>query len=245
VAAGLEPAPTDVDVTAVMRGADAALHGNATYYEARISVDSDRDSERRAFALTLIEDRTHRRVFARITAPEDDVGTAFLRLDPNLWVYIPRFDRILLVPEGAIDESFLASDFTHRDLLHASRELDEYDHEVLGLDARPPNGPPEPVLVVESTPRAGVTAAWARIVTWVGVADGAPRRREFYGASELKRTLVFTDIREIGGRSVPHRWTLRPADGDGRTTRLELDVIRFEPPIDEAMFTSRNLKPPE
>ena len=100
--------------------------------------------------------------------------------------------------------------------------------------------------MVESTPREGRPSAWTRIVTWVETQHGAPLRREFYAEDAgRRRILTFSDVREVDGRRVPHRWTLVPDGAEGRETRIEIEVIRFDGRFDDAVFTTGHMKPSE
>jgi hypothetical protein len=52
----------------------------------------------------------------------------------------------------------------------------------------------------------------------------------------------FSEVREVDGRYVPHRWTLTPLNKPGHKTVVAVDEIRYDLDIDESVFTTRNLK---
>ena len=52
----------------------------------------------------------------------------------------------------------------------------------------------------------------------------------------------FDDVREVQGRQVPHRWTLKPLDKEGHETRIELLEVGFDPEFGDSLFTRRNLE---
>jgi outer membrane lipoprotein-sorting protein len=237
----LEPAPADLDADAIVRRAEEALLGGRASFEARMTIGARRGSAERVLRIRAWRDRTHRRSLLRVTEPESDAGTAFLELDPNVWVYVPGIDRALLVPPGALRADWLGSDFRHDDLVRPSSLLDDYAHEVLGIDPRPRGAAGPAALVVASTPREG-RGAWARVVTWIDAAHGDPLRREYYDErGELERVLELSDVREVSGRRVPHRWEMTRGERRPRSTRIEIESVRLDPAFEDGIFSTRRL----
>lgn len=230
----------------LMRRAEESLGDERSLVEARMSVGSPLGSGRRAVAFRAYQDRYHQRAFVRVLSPEKDAGAAFLRLGPNLWVYLPQTGRTLLVPEATLAKPWLGGDFTHADVVRATDLLADYEHRFSNEVTRPEAVVGSTAWVVASQPRDPGRAAWARIVSWIDVERGFPLRREYYaGDGSRVRVLEFSDVREVEGRAVPHRWTLTTADDPPRTTRIEIDSIRFADAFDDAVFTTRQLGAPK
>jgi outer membrane lipoprotein-sorting protein len=84
---------------------------------------------------------------------------------------------------------------------------------------------------------------WGKILTWIEVEHGTPLRQEFYDEDgEKLRTMVFSDIRDVGGRNVPHLWSVIPHDKKGHGTVIAIREFRFDETFDDDVFTTRNLK---
>ena len=66
------------------------------------------------------------------------VDNNFLKLHPNLWMWVPRVERTLRIPPSMMLQSWMGSDFTNDDLTRDSSEIDDYDHELLGIDPGSP-----------------------------------------------------------------------------------------------------------
>ena len=50
------------------------------------------------------------------------------------------------------------------------------------------------------------------------------------------------DFREQGERLVPYRWEMVPLDKEGHRTSIQVHEFVFDPPIEDDVFTTRNLK---
>lgn len=241
--AELEPAPEDADAGAIARRAEETMRSDGTYLEAVMTVVSPRLSTDREVAFRSWDDRTGRRGFIRILSPSKDAGTGFLKLHPNLWMYVPRVERTLRIPPTMMLQSWMGSDFTHDDLVRESNGVDDYDHRLLGIDPRPPAAEGLSAWVVEYQPHEDAPVVWGKIVAWIEREHGTPLRQEFYDeGGERVRVLAFSEIREVQGRWVPHRWTLTPDDKEGHLTGIEVREIRFDQTFDDGIFTTRQLK---
>ena len=86
---------------------------------------------------------------------------------------------------------------------------------------------------------------WGRVVYWVRKSDFIPLRQEFYSErGELVRAMTFSQVRNVGGRALPTRWEMRPVTKPGNVTTVVLKDAVFDGPVDEAIFTQRNLQKP-
>ncbi len=241
-AADLEPAASEPTGRELARRAADTLRSDATYLEASMTVVSPRLSRPRQLKLRCWDDRANRRSLIRILAPSRDAGTAFLKLHPNLWMFVPRAERTVRIPPSMMLQPWMSSDFSNDDLLNESSEIDDYDHRLLGVDPRPGAGDGLRAYVVEYLPHEDAPVVWGRILAWVETAHGTPLRMDYFDqAGERLRELRFGDIRAVQGRRVPFRWSMLPLDKEGHQTRIELEEIRFDQSFDEELFTTREL----
>ena len=209
-------------------------------------VESSRLSRPREVRFRSLDDRPGGRSFIRILSPAKDEGTSFLKLQPNLWMYVPREERIERIPPPMLREPWMDSDFANDDLVNQSSKIDDYDHELLGVDPKPDGIVDLRAYVVEYVPRKDTPVVWDKIIAWIETEHGTPLRQEFYGAGgELLRVLRFGDIREVQGRHFPHVWTVRPVGKKRHETRIEVERVRFDADFDDSVFTTRHLKATE
>ena len=93
-AAELLPAPEGLVARDVAERAEEALRSERTYLEAEMTVVSPRLATDRVVAFQNWDDRPGKRSFIRIEKPAKDAGSGFLKLHPNLWMYVPRVEHI-------------------------------------------------------------------------------------------------------------------------------------------------------
>ena len=240
--AELLPAPEGIDGYTIARRAEAQLRSDRTYLEAEMTVVSPRLTTARVVSFRNWDDLPGKRSFITILAPAKDRGTNFLKLTPNLWMFVPRVERTMRIPPSMMLQSWMGSDFTNDDLVKDSSEIDDYDHNLLGVDPAPKGHPDMRAYVVEYIPHEDAPVVWGRIVSWIETEHATPLRQEFYDEDGVKlRVMQFSEIADVEGRRYPHRWTMRPLDKEGHETRILVKSVRFEADIEESTFTKRNL----
>jgi len=208
-----------------------------------MTVVSPRLSRPRVVVFHSWEDRPGKQSLIRIDEPAKDKGTGFLKLHPNLWMYVPRVERTVRIPPSMMLQSWMGSDFTNDDIVRESSEINDYDHTLLGVDPATSGEVDRRAYVVEYRPHEDAPVVWGRIVTWIEAERWSPLRQEFYDEDDVKlRRMEFGDIRETDDRYVPHLWVMTPLDKKGHQTRIRIHEIDFDEEFDEAIFTTRNLK---
>jgi len=234
------------DAREIARRAEDVLRGTSAYTEGEMTIVSRRLPVPRVVRFRSWDDRGGKRSFIRILAPAKDRGTGFLKLHPNLWTYVPRVERTMRIPPSMMLQSWMGSDFTNDDLVRESSQLDDYDHRLLAVEEafRGLGGSgPSRAFVLEYRPHEDAPVVWGRIVAWIEARHATPLRQEFYDEAGVQlRRMDFGEVRETGGRHVPHLWVMTPLDKPGHETRIQIDEIRFDEAFDDAIFTTRHLK---
>ena len=180
------------------------------------------------------DDRPGKRFFIRILAPQKDAGSGYLKLGGNLWMYLPRLERDIRIPPSMMLSSWMGSDFTNDDLVKSSSVLDDYTHRIIarGKDD----------FTIESLPKEDAPVVWGKLLHVVRN-DGIPLSEAFYDEhGKQVRLLSFSDVKLLGGRMIPSRWLMQPLDEPGKQTELILESVRFDPPLDDSLFTRARLK---
>lgn len=172
-----------------------------------------------------------------IRSPAREAGTATLRNPEGLWNYAPRADRLMRIPSGMMSDGWMGSHFTNDDMMRETSWEEDYTTELAWATEEG-----QRVLRAESTPRPGAPVVWSRVVSVMRADGWIPLRTEFWDGDTLRRTMRFSDVREVQGRQVPMRMTLTPHDHPGERTVVVYDNLVFNPSLDASLFTQRGLR---
>ncbi len=174
-----------------------------------------------------------------ITAPARDRGTTFLKRRNEIWNYVPNIDRTIKMPPSMMSQSWMGSDFTNDDLVRESSTIHDYEHRILReetIDGRDS-------WVLELIPKPDTPIVWGKVLIWVDREEFILLKEENYDQRDnLANTIIFSNIREMGGRIFPSKMTLTPADKPGQRTILEYETLEFDIDINESFFTQQNMR---
>jgi outer membrane lipoprotein-sorting protein len=179
------------------------------------------------------------KVLVRITSPQDEAGTAILKVGSDIRYYLPKSNRTVKVPASMAVTSWMGSDFTIDDLVKETFLTRDYSISTSFAGKR--GG----VAVYEYTltPKPEAVVVWGKIILQIRQADSVPTWQGYYDEDgKLVRELTFSDYKTMNGRLVPTRLVMRPADKDGQRTMIEYQDIKFDAPISEGTFSLPNLK---
>jgi outer membrane lipoprotein-sorting protein len=174
-----------------------------------------------------------------VTAPARDKGTAFLKRGREMWNWQPTIDRVVKMPPSMMSQSWLGSDFKNDDLVQQTSVVNDFSHKFLGsetIEARACHK-------IELVPREDAAIVWGKIIVWIDKTDYLELKTEFYDEDGyLVNTMLGKDIKTMGGRVLPARLEVIPADEPGHKTMLEYIWIEFDKPIEDSFFSVQNMK---
>lgn len=217
---------------------DTLLWGKTLQGEFEMTITTPR--WQRTLALRAWMERPTRS-FIRILAPAKEKGIGSLRIGAEMWNYLPNVERTIKIPPSMMLQPWMGSDFTNDDLVKQSSVIDDYTQRVL----RTETAAGAAAYVVEALPKPDAAVVWGKIVYWVRKADLIPLRQEYYSErGELVRVMTFSEVRQMGGRTMPIKWEMRPGDEPGNVTTIVVKSAVYDRTIDAQVFTQRNLQQP-
>jgi outer membrane lipoprotein-sorting protein len=179
------------------------------------------------------------KVLVRINSPQDEAGTAILKVGSDIWYYLPKSNRTVKVPASMAMTSWMGSDFTIDDLVRETFLTRDYSISNSFEGTRGGVAVSEYAL----TPKPEAAVVWGKIILQIRQADSVPTWQGFYDEDgQLVRELTFSEYTTMSGRLIPRRLIMRPADKAGARTTIEYEDIAFDVPISEATFSLANLK---
>lgn len=172
-----------------------------------------------------------------IDAPPRDAGTATLKVDKNLWNYLPKISRTIRVPPSMMMGSWMGSDLTNDDLVRDSSYEDDYESEVVGRSEDSPGWK------VRMNARPDAVGLWNSVEMVFAHDDWLPVMAQFFDRKDrLSRTMRFEDVKVLGGRRIPTLISIVPEREEGRRTEFRYLDVEFDVELSDDMFSLSRLE---
>jgi outer membrane lipoprotein-sorting protein len=174
-----------------------------------------------------------------ITAPAKEEGQVFLKVDKEMWNYVPTISRMIKIPPSMMMQSWMGSDFTNDDLVKQSSIVVDYDHTLLGTETIRE----QECYKIELIPHEDAAVVWGKIISWITTDGFDLWKSEYYDEDGyLVNTQNAYDIKTFGDRDIPSRMEIIPADKEGEKTVLLFTNSVFNVPINDSFFSKQNMK---
>jgi outer membrane lipoprotein-sorting protein len=174
-----------------------------------------------------------------ITGPARDKGTAYLKRAKEIWNYVPNIDRMIKMPPSMMSQSWMGSDFSNDDLVRESSTIDDYMHRIVRSETY--NG--YNCWVLELVPKPESSIVYGKVLMWVAKDLYVQLKVENFDEDGiLVSSVLFDAIKDLGGRKIPSKMEVIPADKKNQKTVLEYLDARFNFDIKESFFSQQNLK---
>ena len=180
------------------------------------------------------------KVIIRFTAPPEVRGVALLILNhpdraSDQWMWTPALQRDRRIALQDRSTRFFGTDFSFEDL--EERDVNQYDYRFLGEE-----GVDGFVCwKIDSTPKESRSSQYSRQTIWIQKNTYAWARIDSFVKDDIVRRLEYKKIGNVQGI-----WTAREHTMSdfrrGSITRLALDKIEYNVPLDEQDFTVQALR---
>ena len=175
----------------------------------------------------------------KILKPKKEKGLATLRVDKNVWNYMPKVKRVVKIPSSMMSSSWMGSHFTNDDLVKQSRMTENYTFSITFEGTREGKD----VIEITCIPNKDAAVVWGKVEVIVFRDDYIPIRMIYYDEDLLlSRTLEFTDIRTMNGKIIPTLMSMIPTDEPDESTIVRWEEIQFDVSIDDEFFSLRKLQ---
>ena len=180
------------------------------------------------------------KMFIRILSPSKEKDTTTLRVQNEMWNYLPSVERTIKIPPSMMLQPWMGSDFANDDLVKESSVVYDYTHKIISEE----NTDGQDVYCIELTPKPGSAVVWYKRIMRINKKDFTPVRDEFYGKGDkLIKTLNYSKCKKISDRSIPAYWEMTSEAKQGHTTTIEIDdKVVYNKPIDDSVFSLQNLR---
>ncbi|EIF51610.1 outer membrane lipoprotein-sorting protein [Sulfurovum sp. AR] len=175
--------------------------------------------------------------FIKILYPKKDKGITFLKIDNQMWQYIPKIERTIKIPPSMMLQSWMGSDFTNDDMVKESSLEEDYSASLLSKKGD--------FATLELIPKPNAAVVWGKIVIDVDLKNAVPIKEIFYDDMMKKvRIMTFSKIEAHGSHTIPMVMELQPLDPDKKKNRTKVifEKVNFDTKIDPSYFTKQALK---
>jgi len=170
------------------------------------------------------------KTFFRITSPKKEQGVATLRVENEMWNYLPKTNKVMKVPPSMM--------MSNDDLVKEFSLFEDYSYELIEVD-----GGADSLYYIKAIPREDLPVVWGHIIIAVRKQDYLPFWQKYYDEKgELMRTWAFSDIKTFGNRTIPSVMEIVPENKEGHKTIVRYLTVEFDTEIDENIFSLRNLR---
>jgi outer membrane lipoprotein-sorting protein len=228
--------PGDQTALSIIKKSDELMRGKTM--SGRYTMKVVRPAWERSMTFDFWSEGTEKS-FIRMESPAKNKGITFLKIDREMWNYIPKINRVIKIPPSMMMQSWMGSDFTNDDLVKESSVVTDYTHTWLrqeqeaGFDA----------YVIELKPKEEAAVVWDKVVEWIRADDYIPLKAEYFNErGEKIRTVIFSEIKSFGNRTLPARMELIEEKKKGHRTVMILEDATFDAPIPGSIFTKENLR---
>ena len=175
----------------------------------------------------------------RILKPKKEKGLTTLRVDKNVWNYMPKVKRVVKIPSSMMSSSWMGSHFTNDDLVKQSRMVEDYTFSITFEGTR--EG--KEIIEITCIPNKDAAVVWGKVEVLVYRNDYIPLQLIYYDEDLLlSRTLEFTNIELMDGKMIPTLMSVIPANEPDELTTVKWEEIQFGVAIDDDFFSLRKLQ---
>jgi hypothetical protein len=234
-------AQVEQDARTIVEEAQRRTDAKSQRYEGLLQVfDSRGKVSDKRWTFERLGSHGNSRSVLRFVAPAEVKGVALLVVNhpdraSDQWMWTPAIERDRRIALQDRSTRFFGTDFSFEDL--EERDADQFDYVLQGDE--PIDG--AACWKIQSTPKRTKSSQYTRSIVWIRTDSYAIARIENYQKDTLVRRLNYSDIQNVQGI-----WTARQMEmfdlTRGSRTRLTLDKLQYNLPLEEEDFTLQAIR---
>ena len=176
----------------------------------------------------------------RVTEPKKDAGNGTLLKDNDMWSYSPKINRIIKIPSSMMNQGWLGSDFSNKDISKSTDIIDQYDH-VLSAQTEEDG---YTVYTIDAIPHEDAAIVWGKETLKIRDDFVLLEQQYWDQDGQLVKVLHTREIAEMGGRSVARVLRMGKLESPEEWTEMTVSAIEFDIEQPAGIFTLSNLRNP-
>jgi len=187
----------------------------------------------------MVQNNTHcyrkgNKTVAIFLSPASQKGQAFIRDGDNMWMYLPKSEKVIRI---SAKENSMGGEASNADLLRENLSED-YDGSYLEMETV------DGIICykLELTARRR-TVAYDRLIYWISQGKELPVKRDYYTISGKKiKTMYFKDLKVLGGAERPSIMRVENAQNSAYKTEIIIEEMNVNVNIDDKIFNPNYVK---
>jgi outer membrane lipoprotein-sorting protein len=169
-------------------------------------------------------------------------GTRFLTMeksagDNDQWIYLPSLGKVRRIASSEGSNSFMGTDMSYDDLSVQGRKIEDDVHTLLREEQY--NG--AACYVIQSVPR-DQSYQYAKMILWIDKATLVNHKIEMYDRrGTLIKIMESSGFHDVQSFLTPEQIKVSTIP-EGSSTTIYTDIIKYNDPIPEGVFTPRYLE---
>jgi outer membrane lipoprotein-sorting protein len=169
-------------------------------------------------------------------------GTRFLTMDnasgkSDQWIFLPGIGKVRRIASSESDGNFMGTDFSYDDMSSMDRDIALDTHSILREEAL--NG--AACYVIQSVPK-DTAFHYSKTVSWVDKSNYRTYKREMYNKrGAVEKVMEMSGYKDIQGRDTPTQTKVSTVAA-GTSTTIYMDIVKYDDPIPEGVFTTAYLE---
>ena len=176
--------------------------------------------------------------FTEYLAPAREKGTKMLKLEDQLWIYMPSTDRTIKISGHMLRQSVMGSDLSYEDFMEDPELNKLYEAKVVAEEVFLER----PCWVLELISKGGDIAYHSRKI-WVDKERFVSLKEERFAKSgKLLKTFTVMNVSRTQNRWIPTHVVFKDELKSGKGTEFFLESIELNADIPEHVFTKASLR---
>jgi hypothetical protein len=174
--------------------------------------------------------------------PASVAGTRFLTMEnpgkpDDRWIFLPELNKVRRIAASEGSGSFMGTDFSYDDISSLSRNASLDTHTTVREETLDDAS----CYVVQSVPK-DASFQYSKMIQWIAKDSKMVMKIELYDKrNTLVKTVEMSGIKDVQGR-LTVTVTKISTHAAGTSTTITIDIIKYDDPIPEKVFTTEYLE---
>jgi outer membrane lipoprotein-sorting protein len=157
-----------------------------------------------------------------------------------MWTYTPKINRVIKVPSSMMNQSWMGSDLSNKDISKSTAIIDQYDHTLVATETIDGHQ----VWRIQSIPHEDAAVVWGKEVLTIRD-DWVMLEQQFWDQDAvLVKTFKTLEVKDFDGRPVASIMRMQEVDKPEQWTQIEVLDTRFNIDLPANLFTLSSLRNP-